>query len=590
MVQTRSGILLAAAVSMTALAPAPLAQTPSRLDRYTPVTEEMLQAPADADWLMWRRNYAMWGYSPLDEINAGNVAGLRLAWAWTMEAGKQEATPLVHDGVMFLMHSCNVMQALDGATGDLLWEYRRPLVKHPAALACSNRNAVLYQDKVIMATYDAFLVALDARSGKVVWEHRVGDWSIGHHYSGGPLIAGNRIVAGMSGCYHINPGGCWISAHDPATGEELWRTYTIARPGEAADDTWGDVPIEKRHGGSAWVTGAYDPDTATLYYGVAVPIPWSGEQRGTGNGDALYTNSTLALDAATGNLKWHFQYMRNEQWDLDHPFVRMIVRTDVSPSAGDVEWIAPDLKPGGVRKVITGIPGKTGIVWTLDAGTGDFLWARSTVEQNVVKGVDAAARTAIVNDATRSSIGQKTYVCPYLLGGINWQTPAYSPKTNTLYAPLNNLCMEFMLSKVKPTLGAHHGSARSVPTIAKSANGKVGSLTAVDIATGRTTWKFDQRAGFPGSVLTTGGNLVFVTDDNRRLRAFDAGTGRVLWEQILNSRAGGFPITYAVDGRQYIAVPAGTGLTYTSVTPEIKVPAGGNVLYVFALPEGTARR
>jgi len=585
MIKQLSGALLAAIVGAGALALPSVAQAQSRLDNYTPVTDEMLQDPAASDWLMWRRNYQMWGYSPLDQINADNVGDLQMAWAWTMEAGRQESTPLVHDGVMFLMASCNFTQALDAATGDLLWEYRREVVEHPAALACGNRNAVLYEDKLIMATHDAFLVALDAKTGQVAWEHQVGDWQVGHHYTGGPLIADGKIIAGLSGCYHINSGGCWISAHDVASGEELWRTYTIARPDEPGGDTWGDVPLESRYGGSAWNTGAYDPETNTLYYGVAVPIPWGSEQRGTGDGDVLYTNSTLAIDADTGEIKWYFQYMRNEQWDLDHPFARMIVETEVSPNADEVEWIAPDLTAGETRKVITGIPGKTGIVWTLDAETGDFLWARSTVEQNVVTGVDAEARTAIINDEVRSSIGEQVYVCPYLLGGINWQAPAYNPNTNAIYAPVNNLCMNFTLNQVQPTIGAHHGSARSTPVIPESANGNVGSFTAVNVATGETMWEFDQRAGFPGSVLTTGGNLVFVTDDNRRLRAFNAETGDVLWEQILNTRAGGFPTTYEVDGRQYIAVPAGTGVSYATATPEIRVPSGGNMLYVFALPQ-----
>jgi len=564
---------------------AALAQNASPLDNYSPITNEDLLNPSDGDWLMWRRTYTGWGYSPLDQINPDNVSDLRLAWSWTMDPGRQEATPLVHDGVMFLMHACNFTQALDATTGDLLWEYRREVVEHPASLACGNRNAVLYEDKLIMGTHDAYLVALDVATGQVAWEQQVGDWQVGHHYSGGPIIVNGMVVAGMSGCYHINSGGCWISAHDAESGEEIWRTYTIAREGEFGDDTWGDVPMESRYGGSAWNAGSYDPELNLIYYGVAVPIPWGSEQRGTGEGSVLYTNSTLALNADTGEIEWYFQYMPNEEWDLDHPFVRLIVETDVAPNADEVDWIAPDLVAGETRKVITGIPGKTGLVWTLDAATGDFLWARDTVEQNVVVGVDAEARTAIINDAVRPTIGETQYVCPSAQGGINWQAPAYSPLTNAIYAPLNNICMNYTLNQVQPTIGAHHGSARTQMVIAESANGNVGSFTAISAETGETLWQFDQRAGFPGSVLTTGGNLVFTTDDNRRLRAFHAETGEVLWEQILNNRAGGFPVSYEVDGKQYIAVPAGSGVTYASLAPENRVPAGGNTLYVFALPE-----
>lgn len=568
---------------LAASAPAVMAQ--SVLDNYTPVTDADLANPAPGDWLMWRGNYGQWGHSALSQINTENVGDLEMAWSWTMEPGRQESTPLVRDGVMFLMQSCNFTQALDATTGDLLWEYRRPRVEHPASLACGNRNAVLYEDTLIMGTHDAALVALDVATGQVVWENQVGDWQIGHHYSGGPLIADGRVIAGMSGCYHYNSGGCWISAHDAGTGEEIWRTYTIPREGEPGDESWGDIPMESRFGGSAWNTGTYDPETDTLYYAVAVPIPWGSEQRGTGDGDVLYTNSTLAIDAATGDIKWYFQYMRNEEWDLDHAFTRLLVDVEVSPNPEAVAWIAPDLQPGETRRVITGIPGKTGIVWTLDAATGDFLWANPTVEQNVVLGVDAEARTAIINDEVRPSIGESVYVCPWVFGGINWQTTGYNPDNHTLYAPLNNTCMDFTLNNVQPTIGSHHGSAVSIASIPPAANGNVGRFTAIDIATGETRWTFDQRAGFPGSVLTTSGDLVFVTDDNRRLRAFHAETGEVLWEQILNSRATGFPVSYEVDGRQYIAVPAGSSITYVGMTPEIRVPAGGNTLYVFALPQ-----
>jgi len=561
-------------------------EIPALLRNYTPVTSQMLASPPPADWLQWRGTYGGWGYSKLDQINKTNVANLEMVWSWTMDAGRQQTTPLVHDGVMFLQHSCNFVQALDAKTGDLLWEYRREVVKHPSMpMACNNRNPALYGDKLILGTHDAYLVALDVHTGKVAWEQRVGEWKVGHHYSGGPIMAGDKVIAGLSGCYYITPGGCWISAHDVKTGKELWRTYTLAHPGQPGNESWNNLPVEERHGGSAWVAGTFDPDSNTIYYGVAVPIPWSGEQRGTGDGKVLYTNSTIALDAKTGKIKWYFQHMPNDQWDLDHPFLRMIVSTDVTPDAKQVKWIAPNLKPGQTRKVITGIPGKTGLVWTLDAKTGDFLWARETAEQNVVLDIDAKNRTAILNDKVRSKIGETTRVCPGAQGVIAWQTPAYSPKTNTIYAPLNNVCMDFTLNPVKLVTGGHHGSARVAQFIAPSANGNVGSVTAIDVKTGDIKWKIDQRAGLPGSMLATAGGVVFLVDDNRRLRAYDDETGNVLWEQILNSRAGGFPITHEVGGRQYIAIPAGTGITFTNLTPEIKVPDGGNMLYVFALPQ-----
>lgn len=559
------------------------AQSP--LDNYTPVTDEMLLDPPAEDWLMFRRTYNEWAHSPLDQINKQNVGSLRLAWAWTLDPARNEMTPLVHDGVMFLVQGNDFVQAVDARDGTLLWEYRREVVDHVAPLASGNRNGVLYEDKLIIATHDAYLVALDVYTGQVVWEQQVGDWTIGHHYSGGPVVVNGKVIAGMSGCYYINT-GCWISAHDADTGEELWRTNTIPAAGEPGGDTWGDVPNEARRGGSAWNAPSYDPELNLIYYGVAVPIPWGSVQRGTGDGDVLYTNSTIALDADTGELKWYFQYHPNEEWDLDHPFERLIVETEVAPNPDEVKWINPNVTPGERRKVITGVPGKTGIVWTLDAATGEFLWARETNYQNVLIDVDYENRKGVNNPEIQyPEIGETILVCPSLQGGRNWnQAVTYDPNLNILYTATNDLCMNYTLNPVQPTIGAHHGSARTPQIHVPDGDGQVGRLTAVNVATGETVWQLRQRAGIGGALLSTDGGLVFVTDDARRFRAFDAETGEVLWEQLLNSSAGGFPITYMVDGVQYIAIAAGGGVNYRGLTPEIRVPPGGNILYVFRLP------
>jgi len=562
-----------------------VAQAQSLTENYTPVTEAMLLNPPDGEWLMWRRNYSHWGYSPLDQINTSNVGSLRLAWAWTMAGGLQETTPLIHDGVMFLPQACDFIEAVDARDGTRIWEYRRERVDHAASLACANRNAVLYGDHLIIATHDAYLVALDARTGEVVWEHQVGDWTIGQHYSGGPQVFNGMIVAGMSGCYYINT-SCWISAHDVETGEELWRTHTIPKQGEPGSETWGALPDEQRRGGSAWIAPSYDPDLNLIYVGVAVPIPWGSVQRDTQGGDVLYTNSTLALNADTGEIVWYFQHLPGDDWDLDHPFERILVETEVAPDPDAVAWLNPDITPGGRRKVVTGVPGKPGIVWTLDAATGDFLWARETNYQNVIVGVDVEGRKGIANPAIKLSAIQDTvFVCPSLGGGgINWQAVAYSPQTNALYVPNNNTCMNYALNPVDHEIGDYHASATYQRVHVPNSDEQVGQFTAVDVATGRTRWEHRQRAGIGGSVLTTGGGLVFVTDDARRFRAFDADTGEILWEQILNSSAGGYPVSYSVDGVQYIAIAAGGGVNYRSLTREIRQRGGGNTLFVFRLP------
>ena len=553
-------------------------------DRYTPVTEEMLVAAPPDDWLMWRRTYSHWGHSPLDQIDTSNVGNLRLAWAWTMEPGKQEATPLVHDGIMFLVQACDFVEALDVRDGSRLWQYRRPQVEHGAVMACANRNGVLYEDKLIIGTHDAHLVALNARTGEVEWEEQVGDWTVGHHYSGGPQVIKGRVVAGMSGCYQLNT-RCWISAHDVETGDEVWRTYTIPARGEFGYDTWGDIPDEMRRGGSAWNAPSYDPELNLIYTGVGVPIPWGSVQRGSGDGDVLYTNSTLALNADTGEIVWYFQHIPNDEWDLDHPFARLLVETEVSPRPGAVEWINNAIMPGTRRKIVTGIPGKTGIVWALDAATGAFLWAQPTNHQNVVVDIDAESRRVILNSSlTLKEVGEPVFVCPSLMGGINWQATAYHPGTNPLYAPTNNTCMHLTLNAFRDRTGAHHGSARYTLEETPDVDGQVGQFTALDLATGEILWVHRQRAGIGGSALTTGGDLVFVADDARRFRAFNARTGEVRWEQILNSSAGGYPVSYMHDGVQYVAIAAGGGVTYRGITTEIQQPPRGNTLFVFRLP------
>ncbi len=560
------------------------ANAQSIIEGYTDVTEAMLADPPQGEWLMWRRTYDHWGYSPLDQITTANVENLRLAWAWTMAPGLQETTPLVHDGIMFLPQACDFVEALDARDGTPIWQYERPQVDHEARLACANRNGVLYGDKLFVATHDAYLVALDARTGEVVWEERVGDWTIGQHYSAGPQIIRGRVVAGMSGCYYINT-GCWVSAHDPETGEEVWRTRTIPRPGEFGYDSWGDVREEDRRGGSAWMAPSYDEDLGLIYVGVGVPIPWGSVQRGSRDGDVLYTNSTLALDAETGEIEWYFQHLPGDEWDLDHPFERILVETEVAPDANAVDWVNPAIRAGERRKVVTGIPGKPGIVWTLDAMTGEFLWARQTNYQNVIVGVDIENRKGIVNaDVKPPAVDLPVLACPHLTGGKNWQAVAYSPQTNAIYAPSNNTCMRYTLNEVEPTFGEYHGSATTERVHVPSSDEQVGLLTAVDVATGATRWQLRQRAGIGGSVLTTGGGLVFVSDDARRFRAFDAVTGATLWEQLLNSSAGGFPVSYSVEGVQYIAIAAGGGVNYRNLTPEIVQRSEGNTLFVFRLP------
>ena len=278
---------------------------------FTPVTDAMLQDPDPADWLNWRRTLDGWGYSPLDQIDRENVDRLQLVWGWSLTPGLIQSAPLVHDGVMFIP-SPGVVQAVDAVTGDRLWEYRRQFEASDALEAVGSgmrtRSIAIYGDKIYVNTSDAHIVALDARTGEVAWDHTVADFRLGYRYTSGPIVVNGRIVAGMTGCQNYKNDVCFISAHDPETGEQVWRTSTIARPGEPGGDTWGDLPLTFRAGADSWIPGSYDPETNLTYWSTSQAKPWARVSRKT-DGDALYTNSVLALDSATGELEWYYQFV-----------------------------------------------------------------------------------------------------------------------------------------------------------------------------------------------------------------------------------------------------------------------------------------
>ena len=259
----------------------------------------MLRAPPDGEWLNWRRTLDGQGFSPLAQINRKTVGGLRLAWAMTMREGSNQVTPLVHDGVMFLVHPGNVVQALDAATGSLIWEYAYPYPPDSRTLGGPTRSIAIYKDRLFVATYDAALIALDARSGKLIWRTQKADYTKGFTHTTGPLIADGVVVSGINGCERFKKEGCFITGHDPDTGRELWRTSTIALPGDPNNSTWAGLPVELRAGGDNWITGSYDPELKLVILGTSQAKPWVAASRGmTPKDAALYTNSTLALDPA----------------------------------------------------------------------------------------------------------------------------------------------------------------------------------------------------------------------------------------------------------------------------------------------------
>jgi alcohol dehydrogenase (cytochrome c) len=334
-----------------------------QIKNYVPVTDAMLRNPAPADWLMIRRDYSASSYSPLTQVNTGNVKNLRLVWEWAMNevAAANEPTPIVHDGIIFLVNPGNVVQAIDGRTGDLIWENRiGPDVNGSNG---AMRSLALYQDKVFMATTDARILALDARTGKIVWETAIADHAKGYINSSGPIVIRGKIIEGLGGCDQYKKDGCFISAYDPDTGKRLWKFETVARENEPGGDTWGKLPDLLRAGGDTWITGSYDPELNLTYWGVAQAKPWMRATRGSGSGKALYTSSTLALAPDTGKLAWYYQHVGGETLDLDEVFERVLVDLD------------------GQKLVFT--IGKPGILWKLDRITGKYLARKETVFQNI---------------------------------------------------------------------------------------------------------------------------------------------------------------------------------------------------------------
>ena len=562
---------------------------PGHAQDFAPVTDAMLADPSPDDWLMWRRTLDSWGYSPLDQVSRENVDSLQMVWTRALAPGRQEGTPLVHDGVLYMPQASDVIQAMDAVTGDLIWDHRRDLpddvYEYVGGNSANNRNIAIYDRFIINTSDDDYVFGLDATTGKIAWETQIFDYRVnpaGH--SSGPIIADGKVISGRSCRPRGGPESCVIVAHDALTGEELWRRRTVPAPGEPGDETWGGVPYEKRVHVGSWMPPSYDPELRLIYQGTSVTSPAPKFMLGGIDNAHLYHNSTLALDVDTGEIRWYYQHM-NDHWDLDHPFERILVDTAVAPNPDAVSWINPRVQPGEVRKVITGIPGKTGVVYTLDRETGEFLWATPTVAQNVISDIDGATGAVTENpEVIFTAEGQQVLACPNMHGGKDWEAGAYSPLTNTMYFPLRNMCQR-LLATTSPD-ASHQIYALAVRHELAPGTEQLGTVYAISAETGETTWLHEQRAATL-SLLTTGGGLVFGGDTNGRFRAFDQETGNVLWEVNLGSPVSGFPVSFAVDGRQYVAVSTGgaaTTASFLQLTPELR-PSNGNNLFVFALPD-----
>ena len=540
---------------------------------YVPVSADRLVHPSDGDWLMSRRTYDGWGYSPLDQINAKNVRNLRPVWTRsTGMTNGHEAAPIVNGGVMFVSTSFNQVLALEAQTGRLLWRYHSPLPGNARGKPVS-RGVALFGDKVFFCLTEAILVAVDAKTGNEVWRASVGTNSTGEYMTAPPLVADGKLLVGISGGDGPNRG--FVAALDPATGRQIWKTYTIPAPGEPGSETWrGDD--WKTGGGATWMTGNYDPETNIAYWGTGNGFPWVGAAR---PGDNLFTASTLAIDVATGAIKGHFQYTPNESWDWD----------EVSPP------ILVDYRRGG--RTVKGLVNfaRNGYLYFLERSAGPirFVDGQAYVKQNVFKGLDPETGRPGIDETRKPDIGKLVDFCPSWHGAKNWQPGAYNPKTRMVYAPTHeNICAVMIGRMTQTSTGAARAASTQRMYIAPGAD-HLGEVQAWSVDTGKRVWAhhFAKSPNW-GPIMTTGGGLVFSGGTNDRLfRAFDASTGNVLWEYPTNSGVYAPAASFAIDGRQYVAVLSGWGQDARLMQTRIdavspgsfpEVPEGG-VIWVFAL-------
>lgn len=546
---------------------------------FTPVTDEMIQNPDPADWLMWRRTLNSWGHSPLDQINTTNVDDLRMVWTRGLDDGIQEGTALVHDGIMFFPSPWDVTQAIDIESGDLIWEHRRRLpdeseLRPYFPVPDINRNLAIYDDLIIDTSADDYIYALNARTGEMVWETQILDYRAGAQQTSGPIIANGMAISGRGCEPEGSPDACIMTAHDARTGREIWRTSTIAKMEDENGDSWGDMLDSERWHVGTWLVPSYDPELNLVYFGTSVTSPAPKYTMAGNEYDYLYHNSTLALDADTGEIVWYYQHLV-DHWDYDFPFERLLVDTAVAPDPDSVQWINPDIEPGEVRKVLTGVPGKPGLAYTLDRETGEFLWATSVTYQNLVSDIDGTTGEVTINpDVLFTEVGQSVFACGGLSRG--WPSGTYSPDNNVMYFPLARMCQTVTATLTEPSLENLYGIFGRAEELPEDQQSAPNSVTAISVETGETLWAYEQEATMM-TLLSTSGGLIFGGDNNGRMKALDQNTGELLWEINLGSTISGYPTTFTVNGKQYLSVSTGRSL-YAGATD-------ANNLFVFALPD-----
>jgi alcohol dehydrogenase (cytochrome c) len=566
----------------------------AQIKNLSPVTQEMLLNPSPDDWLMYSRTYDAQRFSPLNQINRQNVDRLAMAWTRGMAPGTQENIPLVYHGVMFILNGGSALQALDATNGNLLWEYQRPAAGPRPVSRANTSTIAMYGDLIFYTTPEGNLVALVARTGELRWEVAPGP---GQQVSS-PLLVEGKVVTGRSGAVRAD---CYLVAHDALTGKEVWRFSTTAAPGEPGGDSWGEATADSRRA-SAWgLPGTYDPARKLIYWGIAGPMPVSRIER-HGKPDAiprsapaeLYTNSTVALNADTGRLAWYYQHLPGDDWGKDQNYERTLLKTPVSPDPRFVRWINPKITSGETRDIAISA-GEPGGMWALDRATGQFLWATPfpyRIPEFFLSRVDAATgRTQLNENLLFGKPGDRRLVC-FFNTRSSWP-PSYHPGKNSLYIPYIDSCLDVTQGgrrlSVPPPGSEQAGANRSIRELELLADPiSFTALAKVNVATGEIKTFNTGPAPGNGAVLATAGDLIFWGDLNRGFKAFDADSGKVLWQATIGGTVSVSALTYAVGARQYVAVMTGDTLALPALlqkTPQFKPPLGYSALYVFALPE-----
>jgi alcohol dehydrogenase (cytochrome c) len=575
--------ILAAGVAL-----ASLAMTAPALAEDGPTMDQLMNdAATTGDVLTYGMGPQQQRFSPLEQINTENVAKMVPAFAASLGGEKQrgqESQPIVYDGVIYVTGSYSRLFAFDARTGEKLWEYNHRLPD--GIMPCCdvvNRGAAIHGDKVIFATLDARLVALNRKTGKVIWNKMTADYKAGYSATAAPIIVKNLVITGNSGGEFGAVGE--VQARNVDTGEIVWTRPVIeGHMGTLngkdngitgkTNATWeGD--LWKTGGGATWLGGTYDPDTNLVFFGTGNPAPWNSHLR---PGDNLYTASTLAIDPDTGVIKWHYQTTPHDGWDFD----------------GVNEFIPFDGEFKGKKMKLGAKADRNGFFYVLDRTNGKLMNATPFVMQPTwASKIDLKTGRPVYNDDNRPGApgtaekGKSVFAAPSFLGGKNWMPMAYSPDTEMFYVPSNDWGMDIWNEPIAYKKGAAYlGAGFTIKPIAED---HIGALRAIDPKTGKIMWEYKNKAPLWGGVLTTRGNLVFTGTPEGYLKAFDAKTGKELWKFQTGSGVVGSPVTWEQDGEQYVAVMSGWGgavpLWGGEVAKTFKEISQGGSLWVFKLPK-----